>query len=148
MARAALVRAEHHQIKALAQAIIAAQTREIAQMRAWRAAWYGSAATPDMAHMPMPPGMMMSMSDMMHMRHMMGDIVTLKTARPFDKAFIEAMLPHHRVAIMMATLALIYGTHPALKAMAVAIIEDQAREIGLMQAYRDIWYGGTMGHTH
>jgi uncharacterized protein (DUF305 family) len=32
--------------------------------------------------------------------------------------------------------------------MAVAIIEDQAREIGLMQAYRDIWYGSAMEHTH
>ncbi len=120
-------------------------------MRNWRVAWFGSAATPDMAHMPLLPGMssMMSMTDMMHMQHMMGDIAALKTARPFDKAFIAAMIPHHRMAIVAAKLELTYGSHAALKSMAISIIEGQAREIGLMEAYRDVWYsGGITGHTH
>ncbi|MCC7023019.1 MAG: DUF305 domain-containing protein, partial [Thermomicrobiales bacterium] len=45
MAQVALDRAEHPELKALAQAIIDAQQREIEDMQAWRAAWSG-VATP------------------------------------------------------------------------------------------------------
>lgn len=136
MARIALTRAQHPQIKRLAQSIVAAQQREIAEMKEWRKAWYGSAATPDMACMPMLPGLMMHMD-------MMADIGRLKTAKPFDKAFIDAMIPHHQMAIKAAELELAHGTHARLRSLALSIIEDQAREIGLMQAYRDLWYGGS-----
>lgn len=42
MAREALQRAEHPEIKSLAQAIIDAQEREIVQMNKWKAAWSGA----------------------------------------------------------------------------------------------------------
>jgi len=77
------------------------------------------------------------------------DILALKTARPFDKAFIGAMLAHHESAIAAAKLELARGTHPELKALALGIIAAQAREVGLMTAYLDLWYHsappGTMG---
>jgi uncharacterized protein (DUF305 family) len=139
MARLALTRATHPQIKRLARSIIVAQTKEIAQMRAWRRAWYGSGTKPDMAHMPGLPGLTMHMD-------MMGAIDRLKTATPFDKAFINAMIPHHQMAIAAARLELARGTHAQLKALALSIIEDQAREIGLMEAYRDLWYGPGAHH--
>lgn len=41
-AQIAQQRAERAEIKVLAQAVIDAQTREIAQMKEWRKAWYGS----------------------------------------------------------------------------------------------------------
>lgn len=41
MAEAALERAQHQEIRDLAQAIITAQQQEIAQMRAWKQAWFG-----------------------------------------------------------------------------------------------------------
>jgi uncharacterized protein (DUF305 family) len=41
MANAALVNAEHDEIKVMAEAIISAQTNEIRQMQDWQAAWYG-----------------------------------------------------------------------------------------------------------
>ncbi len=139
MAQVALTRAQHPQIKRLAQAIIADQNSEIRQMKAWRAQWYGSATTPDMGHMPMLPGLKMTMTGML----MMHDIAVLKTASPFDKAFIDAMTPHHQLALDAATLELAHGTHPQLKALALTIIKGQARELGLMQAYRDLWYGSS-----
>ncbi len=147
MARIALTRAQHPQIKTLARSIIADQNSEIGQMKAWRKAWYGSSTTPSMANMPMLPGLKMSMSGMSMMR----DIATLKTANPFDKAFIDAMMPHHQLAIDAATLELARGSHPQLKALALSIIKGQSREEGLMQAYRELWYGGMgsmsgMGH--
>lgn len=139
MARIALARAEHPQIKRLAQAIVAAQDKEIARMKAWRKAWYGSDRTP--STMSMLPGMSMGQMDM----RMDRDMATLKTARPFDKTFINAMTPHHLSAIAAARLELARGMHPELKALALDIIEGQARETGLMQAYRDLWYGSSMG---
>ncbi len=143
MAQIALTRAQHPQIKSLARSIIADQNSEIAQMKAWRKAWYGSAATPGMADMPMLPDMTMGMSGMSMMRA----ITRLKTATPFDKAFIDAMLPHHQLAIDAATLELARGSHPQLKALALSIIKGQSREEGLMQAYRELWYGSAgMGH--
>jgi len=135
MAQIALTRAQHAQIKSLARAIIAAQTKEIGQMKQWRAAWYGSAVTPPMDKMPMLPGLAMGMMDTM------GDIARLKTATPFDKAFIDAMMPHHQMAIAAAKLELAHGSHSPITALALAVIEDQAREIGLMTAYRELWYG-------
>jgi uncharacterized protein (DUF305 family) len=134
MAHIALTRATHPQIKRLARSIIAAQNQEIAQMRAWRRAWYGSDDTPGMAHMPGLPGLTMHMD-------MMGDIGRLRSATPFDKAFIDAMIPHHQMAIAAARLEVARGTHAQLKTLALSIIEDQAREIGLIEAYRELWYG-------
>lgn len=42
MAQVAGQRAQHPEVKALAQAIIAAQQREIDEMTGWRAAWFGT----------------------------------------------------------------------------------------------------------
>lgn len=41
MAEAALKDAKHTEIKTMANAIISAQTTEIAQMKAWQKEWYG-----------------------------------------------------------------------------------------------------------
>jgi uncharacterized protein (DUF305 family) len=49
-ARLALERAEHEELRALAQAIIAAQQREIDQLRAWREAWFPAPAPPSPGH--------------------------------------------------------------------------------------------------
>ncbi len=137
MAQIALTRARRPQIKALARSIISDQNSEISQMKTWRQQWYGSAATPDMMHMPMLPGLTMGMG--------MTDLNALKTANPFDKAFIIDMMPHHQLAIDAATLELAHGSHPQLKNLALSIIKGQSREEGLMQAYLDLWYGGSMG---
>ncbi|HJU47965.1 MAG TPA: DUF305 domain-containing protein [Gaiellaceae bacterium] len=45
MAREALTKAEHPEIKRFAQAVIKAQQSEISQMNKWKAAWGGSKAT-------------------------------------------------------------------------------------------------------
>jgi uncharacterized protein (DUF305 family) len=44
MAQAQLQRGEDPELKALARAIVAAQSREIEQMNSWRRSWYGAAS--------------------------------------------------------------------------------------------------------
>ena len=138
MATIAQERGEHAEVKTMASDIIAAQNKEIAQMKAWRKEWYGSDKTPPMDKMPMLPGMAMgahvAMGDMMKTNE------ALKTATPFDKAFIDAMIPHHQMAIDGATLAESKATHPEVKNAAGKIIEAQKKEIAQMKAWRAAWY--------
>jgi uncharacterized protein (DUF305 family) len=61
---------------------------------------------------------------------------------PFDRAFIDAMVPHHEGAIEMARVAKEAGlSEPELVAIADAIIATQQEEIDRMRAWRAEWYG-------
>lgn len=61
---------------------------------------------------------------------------------PFDMAFIDAMVPHHREAIEMAKAANARGlTQPELRTIAKDIITSQQREIDQMLAWRQEWFG-------
>jgi uncharacterized protein (DUF305 family) len=68
-----------------------------------------------------------------HMTGMNDDMTMLERADPFDSAFIEMMIPHHRGAITMAKAELAKGRDPELKALAQDIIDAQQREITLMR---------------
>lgn len=59
---------------------------------------------------------------------------------PFDAAFIDSMIKHHRGAIVMAEQALVEAEHPELQAMAAKIIGDQEAEIAQMETWREEWY--------
>lgn len=141
MANIALLRAEHQEIKDLAGGIVQGQTSEIDQMKAWRLAWYGSDQTPAMDQMPMlheMGGQVMSMGTM----SMAQEVETLRNApQPFDRAFIDAMIPHHQSAIDAARLATQYAVHQEIKDLAQTIIRDQQREIDEMTQWRQNWYG-------
>ena len=61
---------------------------------------------------------------------------------PFDQAFIDAMVPHHREAIEMAKAANARGlTQPELKTIATDIVSSQQREIDEMLEWRERWFG-------
>jgi uncharacterized protein (DUF305 family) len=51
MAQSALANAKHKEIKDLANGIITAQQKEIAEMKAWQKMWYGTASTSASVHM-------------------------------------------------------------------------------------------------
>lgn len=72
-----------------------------------------------------------------------GDQQTVASGQvPFDRAFIDAMVPHHREAIEMAEAANARGlTQPDLDKIAKAIIASQQREIDRMLAWREDWFG-------
>ena len=129
MAKVAQRKAEHPGIKGLADAIIADQEREIGQLKAWRKAWYGSDTIP--AGMG---GHQMAGMDV--------DLRQLEAAQPFDKAFIDAMIPHHQSAIDMAKAAQTQAKRQEIKDLAGQIVAAQQREIDQMRAWRAQWYPG------
>lgn len=63
---------------------------------------------------------------------------------PYDRAFIDAMVPHHLQAIAMAREAKAAGlTEPELVRIADDVIRTQQTEIDRMRAWREAWYGSS-----
>jgi len=133
MAEIALEKSQRPEIRNLAQDIIRTQSEEIKQMKQWSADWFGleiSLVPQAMAHGMMNMGMMGDDTD----------IDRLENAEPSDKAFIEEMIPHHQMAVMMAQMLERTSDRPEMKKLAQDIISAQNREVGQMrQWYRD-WY--------
>jgi uncharacterized protein (DUF305 family) len=71
---------------------------------------------------------------------MMMDPQELANRKPFDKAFIDAMIPHHQSAIEMAQVAYEKSKIPAIKELAQNIMSAQKREIEQMRRWREQWY--------
>jgi uncharacterized protein (DUF305 family) len=143
MARVAQERATRDELRSLADDIVRAQEAEIGQLREWRTSWFGSAETPGMDEMPLMPGMGMPGMDGMSMdgtMDMTADVESLRTAEPFDRAFIEAMIPHHESAIAAAEIVAASTAREELKTLAAGIIAAQQREIDQMQEWLASWY--------
>jgi uncharacterized protein (DUF305 family) len=126
MARVALTRAEHAELRELAEAIIATQNQEIATMRRIRRGLADKTGTFGLSH------------EEMGMDH---DLGALRRAERFDREFIDMMVPHHEGAILMSQLLLDAGGHAALRDLAQDIITAQTEEIQRMREWRKAWYG-------
>lgn len=133
MAQIALARSKRPEIISLANGIIEAQTRENSDMRLWYESWFGSAP---------PEGGVAGGHGMMHMDGMTGDLDDLKavSAADFDREFIDQMIPHHEMAVMMASM--LRGTTGRTEMLTLAdnIITSQSREIDMMRSWRAAWY--------
>ena len=139
MAKLALTKAQKSEVKLLAKSIIDSQGKEINQMKSWYATWYGKDVPGDNSFMNQHG--MTGNTSRMHMG-MMGDgtdMTRLEEAADFDKAFVEEMIPHHQMAVMMATM-LNGGTNRAeMKKLADDIITAQTKEIGQMRGWLTAW---------
>ena len=142
MANIAQERAEHDELRALADDIVAAQSTEIAQMKAWRQEWFESDNTPPMEEMPMLPGMSMPAGHSMSggTMDMTAEVDDLRDAEPFDRFFIDAMIRHHEQAVEAAEIVLVETDREEVRDLATAIIEAQTREIEQLRDWRAEWY--------
>lgn len=140
MAQLALERSKKMEIKNLANTIIESQSKEIKDMQKWYANWYGGEIPKNSSPTGSGIGMMGGRSIMGKMMNNETDIDFLKNAEDFDKTFIELMVPHHRIAIMMAQMLELGTNKPELKQLAKDIIESQSREIKEMQEWYLKWY--------
>lgn len=121
MAKVAQRRGASPFVKRLADDIVRTQNEEIGTMRAQDSELEGAGVK---------KGRLGVSSSMMGMSM---DTASLKTAEPFDRAFLRMMLPHHTGAVEMAEVELAKGEDPELKALARQVIAAQQREIRQMR---------------
>jgi uncharacterized protein (DUF305 family) len=141
MAGLAVTRAKRPEIRELARRIKASQEKENDQMRRWYRQWYGRDLTvwsPGDSWGWRPRGMMGG-------RPWLGrpsgtNIEALMNAVDFDREFIEQMIPHHQMGVMMATMELNHTERPEMRKLAEAMIRVQSDEIKTMQQWYRSWY--------
>lgn len=129
MSKVALERSKRAEILELANNIIQTQEKENADMRAWYLSWFGS--------IPQENGM-----GMMNMNRRGVEIEALKAVSDaeFDRLFIEQMIPHHEMAIMMAQMLKASTQRDEMRELAENIISSQSREINMMTVWLESWY--------
>ena len=129
MAEIAKDEAKRPEIKQLADAIISTQNAEIDEL---------TTLDQELADAGVQAG------DLGVAEHEMGmddDASMLQDAKPFDREFIDMMIPHHQGAIRMARAELEEGENRELKQLAQAIVDAQAEEIDEMNTWRVEWFG-------
>ncbi|MFN2322870.1 MAG: DUF305 domain-containing protein [Trueperaceae bacterium] len=125
VARVVLERGERTEVRALAAEVIAEQAAEIAELEAWRAAWYPTATAP--AYVPM----------MQPLDGLDADAV--------DRTFASDMIHHHAMAIGMAEAVLaLDGVRPEVVDLARDVIRVQTEEIATLRGWIASW--GTAPH--
>ena len=127
MAEVAKAEGQSAFVKDLADDIIRTQDQEITLMRRIQTTVADSGVEPGSM------GMSMDMSGM--------DAASLRGAEPFDRVFVDKMIPHHQDAIKMARIEKAKGKNAEAKKLADAIIAAQAREIEAMNDFREKTYG-------
>jgi uncharacterized protein (DUF305 family) len=136
MAKVAQERAEHPELGQLADNIVTTQAEEIEQMRAIHQRLFDGPIDGHehgdlgLSHAEMGTDM---------------NAAELESAEPFDRAFIDAMIPHHQGAIAMARIQLEEGEDHELEEIARAIVAAQTAEIAQMNQWRERWYGAAAG---
>jgi uncharacterized protein (DUF305 family) len=135
MAKLALTKSQKPEVKQLAENIIKSQSQEITQMKSWYQNWFGrELPTGDQV---MKQHGMMGNNSSMHMGKMgdTSDITNLETSVDFDKEFLEEMIPHHQMAVMMASMLKNGTNRPEMKQLADNIITSQTSEIDQMRTW-------------
>ncbi|MBD2344273.1 DUF305 domain-containing protein [Anabaena subtropica] len=138
MAKDTQQKSKRPEVKKLVDDIIKAQNQEISQMKQWRTAWYPQAGDQPMAY-DAKMGHMMAMSSQQQQAMMMSLDLGNADAE-FDLRFINAMIPHHEGAVVMAQDALQKSQRSEIKNLAQAIIKEQEGEIKQMQLWQKNWY--------
>jgi uncharacterized protein (DUF305 family) len=118
MAKLAQANAKHQELKDMADAIIAAQSKEITDMETWQKEWGYPSSSGEMMMDHSAMGMMADMGQMTEeLKSLTGDA--------FDKAFISSMIEHHQSAINMAYPGQTNAKHDEIKQLTKAIVEAQ-----------------------
>lgn len=135
MAKLADTHAGRPELKKYASAIVAAQDREVTQMKRWREEWHKGAK----------PAINMDFPGMHHgMQGMDLSRLGALKGNGFDLEFLRQMILHHEGAVTMSrTLkekaATTAGPKPELIALANAIVIAQEAEISQMKDWLAAW---------
>lgn len=117
-------RSPRTEMREFAATIIATQSAEVRQMEAWLAEWYRGRETT------------------VTYRPMMRDISGL-TGDAVDRTFLEDMIPHHMMAVMMSQQLINRGlaVHREVTPFAATIRDTQQAEIRMMSLWLRQWFG-------
>lgn len=132
MAKLVVNDAKHPELRTFAQGIIMAQTKEVADMKAWAATWGYTYTAPSQSAID---DMVLSMKD--------------KIGDALDKQFLTDMIGHHQSAVDMAVLSATRAKHEEIKILSGNIMSTQTTEIAKMQGFGSEWgYDVTATSTH
>jgi uncharacterized protein (DUF305 family) len=132
MAQVELQHGSRPELLRLARDIVAAQTKEIDEMRQAKRRLYGT----DRVAMQMNPEQLQNGG--------MIDVDQLADQQNVDLAFINSMIPHHGSALVMASVARLRSHDESIVKMASAIVDAQSREIGEMNGWLHQWSEGSL----
>ncbi|MBD2464745.1 DUF305 domain-containing protein [Oscillatoria sp. FACHB-1407] len=123
-----LERSNRSEMREFAQDIIDVQSTEIEQMQAWLNEWY-----------PDRPSALLYTPMMRDLRPLEGDAL--------DQTFLEDMISHHHMAVMMSHMLVHRGfvEHEALRPFSERIASSQRNEIHQMQAWLNEWFDAPSG---
>ena len=124
MAELELKSGTNSEMKAMAQAIVDAQKKEIIQLDSFLATSIPTAMNMDF-HMQMMEGMD-RMGKQADLQIINGNI---------DQDFATLMIGHHQSATEMAQMQLLMGKNVQLKSLSTMIVEDQNKEIAQFQSW-------------
>ena len=115
---------ERQEMRGFAASIIDTQSAEVQLMKEWLAVWYPGRDT-RASYQPM-----------------MRDLTGL-SGSALDRAFLEDMIPHHMMAVMMSQqlLASNLPRHNTVDPFARNIRDTQRNEIQMMSAWLREWFG-------
>lgn len=126
------------EIKKLARNVIVAQSRDNKLLQEWRKAWYPKAGDTPVAY-DSKTGKTLPISaeqkNGMAMKENLGS-----ADAEFDLRFMNALIPHHEGALVIAKDALSKSKRPEVKQLANEIIASQQAEIDQMKQWRKAWY--------
>ena len=114
-ARTIVERSNNADVKELAQAIIAAQETEIANMKDWYQTWYGGEFKADGDY------------------HSMMTDLSAQSGADLDRAFLEGMIEHHLDAVNQAHAVAPYAKRDEIRTLITNIAETQSAEIVTMR---------------
>jgi uncharacterized protein (DUF305 family) len=119
-----LRRSARPEMRRLGESIATTQSAEIEKMKAWLAQWY--------------PGRSTEVTS----RPMMRDLSGL-SGDALDKAFLQDMIWHHMMAVMMSQQLLMHGNaeHPEVMEFARTVRDTQHAEMFQMRQWLVSWFG-------
>ncbi|MFZ2836607.1 MAG: DUF305 domain-containing protein [Candidatus Saccharimonadales bacterium] len=128
MAKLAQQKSNRSEVRTLADNIITSQTAEISKMQSWYKQWYATDVPKQSSSNGMAPMMNGSW-----------DEGSLNAATDFDKAFLEEMISHHQMAVMMANMLENGTNRQEMKTLAQEIISAQSKEVDTMRNWQVQW---------
>jgi len=133
-----LRRSDRRELREFGTAIVEVQSAQIAQMSTWLREWYPDRAEDDADYRPM-------------MRNLSGS-----SGDELARVFLEDMIAHHMMAVMMSQQFLVRGLaeHAEVEDLARSIRDDQLAEIAQMRRWLADWFDAAapfgmwgMGHA-